>query len=327
MSPKGTLSSTTKPAGQKTPPNKAAARKPADTPPPNAAAGRGTLPGGSNTESWHLSNFSFYLCGPGKSEVAYEADSDEFRLVADAYHIGLQLFNREDSKSALVSLARSCADAWTSPLNRKKYQEYTWQGEKSKLGHYLDVFRRGITYTPPTIYNDPELGPGLYGVTIREAGYSMNYEKLLTRELFRISINSQLVSNIKDAFAKHEEDRYQELRMVLAVTFFHELTHGFVNFLIGDIGKASVRTPPDCSAIWEDVATVLNGESGYFVEGEVAGGSLEIRPFPSDRNKRGMLVARCEDDVLHEVTIDVVKGLLKAPKVKMLYHGNDSAYL
>jgi len=73
--------------------------------------------------------------------------------------------------------------------------------------------------------------------------------------------------------------------MVLAVTFFHELTHGFVNFLIGDIGKASVRTPPDCSAIWEDVATVLNGESGYFVEGEVAGGSLEIRPFPSDRNK------------------------------------------
>lgn len=82
-----------------------------------------------------------------------------------------------------------------------------------------------------------------------------------------------------NAFVKKQDHEFQELRFLLAVTFFHELHHGFVAYLAGN---TTVFTPTTASymASASDEAEGL-GESGSFAERNVLGGVVIMDPPPS----------------------------------------------
>lgn len=67
--------------------------------------------------------------------------------------------------------------------------------------------------------------------------------------------------------------QYQEMRMVTAMTLWHELVHGFVYFMAG---QQRPGTPPECGEPWEDPITAEYGESGFFMEFHVWGAAMHI---------------------------------------------------
>lgn len=68
------------------------------------------------------------------------------------------------------------------------------------------------------------------------------------------------------------------MRMLLILTFWHELCHGFVRYLAGELSK---RTPPKVSVSWNDEQRANNiGESGDYMECMMWGGAVEVDRFP-----------------------------------------------
>jgi hypothetical protein len=66
--------------------------------------------------------------------------------------------------------------------------------------------------------------------------------------------------------------------MLLIITLWHELVHGFVQYLGVEDSKHS---PKDASALWNDEERATGvGESGDYMECEVWGGSVQIDRLP-----------------------------------------------
>lgn len=82
-------------------------------------------------------------------------------------------------------------------------------------------------------------------------------------------------------------DYLQTLKMLLAVSFWHELTHGFVSFIAG---STLARTPPQNAPAFakpgpEEADADGIGESGDWIECEVWGGSMQLSGgMPSMKN-------------------------------------------
>lgn len=74
---------------------------------------------------------------------------------------------------------------------------------------------------------------------------------------------------------------FHTLRMILALSIWHEFTHGFVTFLAG---PKRARTPPECDpgfnksaqSAGDQPTASMRGESGDFLECEVWGGAIQM---------------------------------------------------
>lgn len=93
----------------------------------------------------------------------------------------------------------------------------------------------------------------------------------------------QFADHLVDAYSRHEDDRYQKLRTLLAVTFFHELVHAWVFLLLGSVSEDSVKmgTSVEHKTPWDNTDELGDGtgESGYFIEGEIFGATLDWKPW------------------------------------------------
>ncbi|KKY29837.1 hypothetical protein UCDDA912_g10226 [Diaporthe ampelina] len=181
------------------------------------------------------------------------------------------------------------------------------------MDEYEQRYRRAVQASPPRVYVD-NVGDA-YAETVRIETAKWDLEHFNPRNTFRINLDRSmlkaLVANEKglfrpqrikegetdvqyNAFVKKQDHEFQELRFLLAVTFFHELHHGFVAYLAGN---TTVFTPTTASymASASDEAEGL-GESGSFAERNVLGGVVIMDPPPSS-NQIGTLQIITEEKV------------------------------
>ena len=78
-----------------------------------------------------------------------------------------------------------------------------------------------------------------------------------------------------DKKVREQNDRWQTLRFVVSITWFHELCHAFVTFLAGN---DYVDTPPEVTNPAFTSPDDAAGESGFWTETRVFGGCALMRP-------------------------------------------------
>lgn len=78
-----------------------------------------------------------------------------------------------------------------------------------------------------------------------------------------------------DKKVRDQNDRYQTLRFIVSITWFHEFCHAFVTFLAGN---RYVDTPPDITNPSFTSPGDVVGESGFWTETRVFGGCAMMTP-------------------------------------------------
>lgn len=93
-----------------------------------------------------------------------------------------------------------------------------------------------------------------------------------------------------------QDDRWQTLRFITSITWFHEFAHSFVTYLAGN---AYADTPPTATnAALTDPGDIV-GESGFWLETQIFGGCAMLEPYmPSgDPNEVGLPITHLSSNV------------------------------
>ncbi|KAH8742239.1 hypothetical protein F5883DRAFT_656930 [Diaporthe sp. PMI_573] len=235
-------------------------------------------------------------------------------IIADIYHIGWQRFNHAETKRHLLHLGRECATAWTSSVNRVRYSNYTWPGDVRNMPTYLDNYLKGLrALTPAIVKRAMKPSERTYALCQPKETYNGDLDSVTaTRDLFELELYDH----------KHEDNRYQGLRMLGAACIFHELVHGFVFSIMGPYsdGMEKVGTPPEFRAAWSqgdelDLEAAM-GESGFYMEDIIFGGTVEMSPWlqPLAAKSASKLTCVNENGRKIEIPAEIAKAFNKDPK-------------